>query len=103
MNCIESQLDKLARKRDYAADVLGKPMLALTYQMEIDKLAATPKVVTQIQIARLTKRSPSHIKRLISGDRGPGDFPKSIGGTNRERWIWSEVKEWFNEHVIGDL
>ena len=35
---VERRIEQLARKRDYAADVLGKPILALTYQQEIDKL-----------------------------------------------------------------
>lgn len=35
---VKAQLDRLAEKRDHAADVLGKPLLALTYQMEIDKI-----------------------------------------------------------------
>jgi len=34
----ERKLDKLAKKRDHCVDVLGKPLLGLTYQDEIDKL-----------------------------------------------------------------
>jgi hypothetical protein len=37
---LDRKLDRLAKKRDYCVDVLGKPLLGLTYQMEIDKLVA---------------------------------------------------------------
>lgn len=36
----ERKLDLLAKKRDRVVDVLGKPLLGLTYQMEIDNLVA---------------------------------------------------------------
>ena len=35
---INRDIDALAKKRDYAADVMGNPMLALSYQQDIDKL-----------------------------------------------------------------
>lgn len=35
---LDRKLDQLAKKRDHCVDVLGKPLLGLTYQMEIDKL-----------------------------------------------------------------
>lgn len=35
---INQSIDIAAKKRDHAVDVLGKPLLGLTYQMEIDKL-----------------------------------------------------------------
>lgn len=37
---IERKIELAAKKRDHVVDVLGKPLLGLTYQMEIDKLAA---------------------------------------------------------------
>ena len=37
---LDRKLDQLAKKRDHCTDVLGKPLLGLTYQMEIDKLVA---------------------------------------------------------------
>jgi hypothetical protein len=36
---IGARIDALAKKRDHAADVLNKPMLAWSYQIEIDRLA----------------------------------------------------------------
>lgn len=38
---VQRQIDLLAKKRDHAADVLGKPLLAWSYQIEINKLAAS--------------------------------------------------------------
>lgn len=35
---INRDIDALAKKRDYAADVMGNMMLALSYQQDIDKL-----------------------------------------------------------------
>lgn len=35
---INRSIEIAAKKRDHACDVLGKPLLGLTYQMEIDKL-----------------------------------------------------------------
>jgi hypothetical protein len=38
---LQAKIDRLAKKRDHAADVLNKPMLAWSYQQEIDQLLAT--------------------------------------------------------------
>jgi hypothetical protein len=35
---INKEIDKLAKKRDHAADVLGKVVLAWSYQVSIDAL-----------------------------------------------------------------
>lgn len=35
---INREIDRLAKKRDYAADVMNDPLLAIAYQQEIDKL-----------------------------------------------------------------
>ncbi len=37
---INSEIDRLAKKRDLCCDVLKKPALGLSYQQEIDRLAA---------------------------------------------------------------
>ena len=36
---IEARIERCAKQRDHAADVLGKEMLAWTYQIEINALA----------------------------------------------------------------
>ena len=40
MNATQAKIDRLVEKRDYAANVLKKDMLAWSYQVEIDKLCA---------------------------------------------------------------
>jgi hypothetical protein len=35
---INRRIDRLAEKRNYAADVMNQPLLALSYQQDIDKL-----------------------------------------------------------------
>jgi hypothetical protein len=47
---LDRKLDQLAKKRDYCVDILVKPLLGLTYQMEIDKL-----VESQSQSQRVSK------------------------------------------------
>lgn len=37
---LQRKIDMLAKKRDHAADVLNKPLLAWSYQDEIDRLIA---------------------------------------------------------------
>lgn len=37
---LDRKLDRIAKKRDYAADVMNNPILAWSYQQEIDKLLA---------------------------------------------------------------
>lgn len=37
---LDRKLDRLAQKRDQAADKMNNPILALTYQRDIDKLLA---------------------------------------------------------------
>lgn len=37
---INAKIDQLAKKRDYAADVMDNALLSLTYQREIDQLVA---------------------------------------------------------------
>ena len=57
---IVKQIDILARKRDYAADVLGKHVLAFYYQIEIDQLVAERRLVQDLDalahIATLTRQ-----------------------------------------------
>jgi len=46
---LDAKLDSLAKKRDYAADVLNKPALALSYQMSIDQLLAAAELAVKEQ------------------------------------------------------
>jgi hypothetical protein len=44
---LDAKLDRLAKKRDNAVDVLGKPFLGLAYQQEIDALVAAHQVLLE--------------------------------------------------------
>ena len=41
---INRSIDAVAKKRDYAADKMGNPMLCWSYQMDIDRLAANQAI-----------------------------------------------------------
>jgi hypothetical protein len=52
--------------------------------------------VTAAEIARRVDRSRANVSQLISGDRGPGNFPapfQTVG--NNDVWPWPEVEAWF--------
>ena len=52
---IQRKIDSLAKKRDLCCDVLRKPALGLTYQQEIDRLAAILDSIPQ----QLTAECPA--------------------------------------------
>jgi hypothetical protein len=50
----QKKIEQLAKKRDHAADVLNKPLLAWSYQVEIDDLAEGDTGVDDGQAAEIT-------------------------------------------------
>lgn len=61
---LERRIQILADKRDYSADALNKPMLALSYQLEIDKL---------IKEHESDRSRPPALPRLSRPDQRPGE------------------------------
>lgn len=55
------------------------------------------ELVTASEIAERLNRSREGIRLLISGDRGPGDFPPPASHvrTRNRLWRWPEVLRWF--------
>lgn len=54
------------------------------------------ELVAAADIAELTGRSRQSISSLISGARGPGQWPKPVAGNVRSPlWRWSDVATWF--------
>lgn len=53
--------------------------------------------VTASEIARRSKRTRESVRKLISGERGPGGFPHPIAAFTRKSplWSWLEVASWF--------
>lgn len=58
-------------------------------------------LVTASDIANRTGRTRQSISLLIKGWRGPGNFPRSVGGvtTGSRFWRWSEVLAWFADYT----
>jgi predicted DNA-binding transcriptional regulator AlpA len=71
------------------ADVESVPGLQVR-RVEPDDL------VTMSEIAERLGRSRESVRLLITGDRGPGDFPPPVSHLrSRNRlWRWSDVAEW---------
>jgi hypothetical protein len=66
------------------------------------------ELVTVSEIADRLGRTRESIRLLVSGDRGPGDFPPAVSHVRmRNRlWRWPEVLRWFAtryEDEFGDV
>ena len=65
-------------------------------------------LVTMTEIAERVGRTRESVRLLISGDRGPGEFPSpATHFRSRQRmWRWQEVATWFAEKLgepeLGD-
>ncbi|MGQ0777668.1 MAG: helix-turn-helix transcriptional regulator [Pseudonocardiales bacterium] len=60
----------------------------------------TDELLTISEIADRTGRTPESIRLLVSGERGPGNFPgaESRMGARNRLWRWSTVVEWFQAY-----
>lgn len=54
-------------------------------------------LVTEAEVARRTKRTRQSVHQIVTGQRGPGGFPKPVSGISGSSplWRWTEVVEWF--------
>ncbi|MGQ0805943.1 MAG: helix-turn-helix transcriptional regulator [Actinomycetota bacterium] len=54
-------------------------------------------LLTAAEIAERTGRTRESVRLLVSGERGPGNFPPPISRlrTRNRLWRWSEVAAWF--------
>ncbi len=54
------------------------------------------ELVTMAEIARRTQRSRESIRQLVTGQRGPGNFPPPIANISQKSpiWRWYEVRRW---------
>jgi hypothetical protein len=51
--------------------------------------------VTASEIARRTNRTRASVSQLISGERGPGDFPDPFQPADPSPlWLWPDVEAW---------
>jgi hypothetical protein len=58
----------------------------------------TEDLVTLKTIAARVGRTYEGIRRLATGDRGPGGFPAPLSGDGYALYSWTEVARWFAEH-----
>jgi predicted DNA-binding transcriptional regulator AlpA len=61
-------------------------------------LLSADELVTAAEIATRTGRSRSSISHLVSGSRGPGEFPTPLNpGARNEVYRWAHVEAWFDD------
>lgn len=60
--------------------------------------------VTASEIARRSNRTRESVRKLISGERGPGGFPQPIAAFSKKSslWSWLEVASWFSSRGYSE-
>ena len=61
-------------------------------------------LVSMAEIAERTRRTRESVRLLVTGERGPGEFPVPVNDPRRPNrlWRWSEVEAWLeNRHRSG--
>jgi hypothetical protein len=56
-------------------------------------------LVTMAEIARRAGRSRESVRQLVTGERGPADFPAPVANLGKRSpiWRWTEVARWLAE------
>lgn len=75
---INAKIEQLAKKRDYAADVMGNVLLSATYQEDIDRLVAILPPNVQAEgaahaLSRSSLRAPGSASR--DSEKGSREAP----------------------------
>lgn len=66
-------------------------------------LAVEDELVSMADIAERTRRTRQSVSMLVSGQRGPGGFPRPVAGNVRSLlWHWADVAAWFESEAGGD-
>lgn len=67
---------------------------AVVLRMQTDELLSVS------EIARRTSRTPESIRLLITGERGPANFPaaETRPGARNRLWQWNAIVEWFQTY-----
>ncbi len=87
---------------DREADSLEAAVMSAIDEVEsadFEVLRVEPdELVSAADIAERTGRSRQSISSLISGARGPGEWPRPVAGNVRSPlWRWSDIAAWFEE------
>jgi predicted DNA-binding transcriptional regulator AlpA len=65
-----------------------------------EPLAVEDEVVSMADIAERMGRSRQSVSMLVSGQRGPGGFPRPVAGNVRSPlWHWADVASWFESNT----
>ncbi len=67
---------------------------------EVERIAETDAVAQADMAARLGK-SRQYVHHLVTGARGPGDFPRPIAADG-PKWSWREVSAWLADAGLAD-
>ena len=59
-------------------------------------------LVTIAEIGRRSERSRENIRQMVTGERGPKNFPQPISGVSSKSplWSWARVAEWLAEQNV---
>jgi hypothetical protein len=72
-------------------------------QLGLEPLAVEDELVSVADIAQRTGRTRQSVSMLVSGQRGPGGFPRPIAGNARTHlWNWTDVTSWFQALPNGE-
>lgn len=70
--------------------------LAEVMRLGFEPLAVQDELVAMADIAERMGRSRQSVSMLVSGQRGPGGFPRPVAGNVRSPlWHWADVAAWF--------
>jgi len=78
--------------------------IAEVTELGFEPLAVEDELVSIADIAERTSRSRQSVSMLVSGHRGPGNFPRPVAGNVRSPlWHWADVAAWFEGNDADDL
>ena len=67
-----------------------------------EPLAVEDELVSMADIAERAGRTRQSVSMLVSGQRGPGGFPRSVAGNVRSPlWHWADVAAWLENEAGG--
>ncbi len=93
---------------DREATSFSEAVLSAIYAIEraVDGLCVVrvepDDLVTAAVIAERAGRTPESVRLLITGDRGPGNFPEPLAWVDGKTrlWQWSDVARWLDERLL---
>jgi predicted DNA-binding transcriptional regulator AlpA len=79
---------------DAVLEALGRVI-----ELGFEPLAVEDELVSMADIAGRTGRSRQSVSMLVSGQRGPGGFPRPAAGNVRSPlWHWADVAAWLESN-----